>query len=104
MSTFVIVRSQHSNGSSANMFSGPDCYVAVADISYPVAALREKVDFVCTGEGYSENSGPRSGLGKAIAKAIARAEKAADWDGNIWASAGIARKIEGNWPNALAIR
>jgi hypothetical protein len=74
----IHVRTQHSNGSSAHRFGGPDVYVAVTaapDGAIVPRCLNQKVlksrgirIFYC-GEGYSKNSGPRSALGKAMDRA-----------------------------------
>jgi len=74
----VHTRSQHSNGSSAHRFGGPDTYVAVtiapAGVSVPYVLRRDVlaargIQIRYFGEGYSEHSGPRSMLGQAIAAA-----------------------------------
>lgn len=74
----VHTRSQHSNGSSAHQFGGPDTYVAVTiapeGIAVPYVLRRDvlakrgiKIRYF--GEGYKEHSGPRSMLGRAITAA-----------------------------------
>ena len=72
------VRSQPSTGSSAHRFGGPDTYVAVtaAPQGTPVPyTLRRDVlanrgiELIYCGEGYSKNSGSRSMLGQAYARA-----------------------------------
>ena len=74
----VHTRSQHSNGSSAHRFGGPDTYVAVtiapagAEIPYCLRrdVLRKRgIEIRYCGEGYSQHSGSRSMLGAAIARA-----------------------------------
>lgn len=74
----IFIRSQHSHGSSANMFGGPDTYVAVVTGPAPLKPstplqrdrlARKGYTIQYCGEGYSRNSGPRSMLGQAIAKA-----------------------------------
>lgn len=71
----VHVRSQHSNGSSAHMFGGPDAYVAVTiapeGVEVPYCLNRELlkkrgIEVHYFGEGYSEHRGPKSRLGRAI--------------------------------------
>ena len=71
-------RSQHSNGSSAHRFGGPDTYVAVTiapqGVQVPSVLRRDVlaargIQIVYCGEGYSKNSGSRSMLGQAFAKA-----------------------------------
>lgn len=71
-------RSQHSVGSSAHRFGGPDTYVAVTVAPQGVAVpyiLRRDVlaargiQIIYCGEGYSKHSGSRSMLGQAYAKA-----------------------------------
>ena len=82
----IIQRSQHSYGSSANMFGGPDCYVSLIirpENSEPVGRhplSRHNVkrfgwQEIVAGSGYSDHSGPRSSLGKAWAFAEAEAER-----------------------------
>ena len=74
----IHTRSQHSRGSSAHQFGGPDTYVAVTvapdGVAIPkclnravLAARGIAIHYM--GEGYSRHSGPRSMLGQAIAKA-----------------------------------
>ena len=74
----ICVRSQHSVGSSSNRFGGPDRYVAVQIVPAGVeplrclrsdVAARRGIRIRYCGEGYSRNSGPRSMLGQALAKA-----------------------------------
>lgn len=74
----VHIRSQHSVGSSAHRFGGPDTYVAVtiAPVGVEVPrVLRQDVlekrgiTIKYFGEGYSKHTGPRSMLGRAIADA-----------------------------------
>lgn len=74
----VEIRSQHSRGSSANRFGGPDTYVSVQcvpDGVCPLTYLNRKVAkkrniiLIYCGEGYRKNDGPKSMLGQAIAKA-----------------------------------
>jgi hypothetical protein len=74
----VHIRSQHSNGSSAHRFGGPDTYVAVtvapAGVAVPYVLRRDVlarrgIEIRYYGEGYSRHSGPRSMLGRAIAAA-----------------------------------
>ena len=80
----VYVRGQHSRGSSANRFGGPDTYVAVTacpeGIQHPKYLRRDRlrargIDYKYFGEGYAQHTGPRSALGRAIAAA----EEYADW-------------------------
>ena len=84
---YVEVRSQHSIGSSGGGFGGPDTYVAVQIVpegQEPLKALNRKVaamrgiKIVYCGEGYQKDRGPRSMLGRAIARAD---EIAADVNG-----------------------
>ncbi len=72
------IRRQHSRGSSANHFGGPDTYVAVTIAPNGVIVpnvLRHKVlrlrgiEILYFGEGYAKHTGPTSMLGKAIAGA-----------------------------------
>lgn len=72
------VKSQHSNGSCTHMFGGPDTYVAVTvapeGVETPevlrLSLLEARgIEFIYCGEGYSMHRGPRSMLGKALAKA-----------------------------------
>lgn len=74
----IHTRSQHSHGSSANRFGGPDVYVAVtiapAGVQVPYVLRRDVlakrgIEIRYCGEGYSRHSGPRSMLGQAIARA-----------------------------------
>ena len=74
----VETRSQHSRGSSASRFGGPDTYVAVLIAPAGVAVPRtlrcdvlakRGIEIKYCGEGYSRNAGPRSMLGSAIEKA-----------------------------------
>ena len=74
----VHIRSQHSVGSSAHQFGGPDTYVAVTvapeGITVPYCLRRDVlarrgIQFIYIGEGYGGHSGPRSALGRALAKA-----------------------------------
>lgn len=71
-------RSQHSNGSSAHRFGGPDTYVAVtiapAGVAVPYTLRHDVlanrgIQIIYCGEGYSKNSGSRSMLGQAFARA-----------------------------------
>lgn len=80
MKYLLTIRSQHSVGSSAHMFGGPDTYVAVQcvpDDVVPLAVLNSKlatkrgIKIVRFGEGYRKSSGPRSMLGRAVAAAEA---------------------------------
>jgi hypothetical protein len=79
---FVAVRGQHSRGSTAHTFGGPDTYVAVQIVpvgTVPLvrldrrAAARRGITLEYVGEGYQRHSGPRSSLGRALARAEARA-------------------------------
>ena len=74
----VFVRSQHSVGSSANRFGGPDTYVVVVTGPEPLnihtplhrdRLARKGYTITYCGEGYSRHSGPRSALGRALAHA-----------------------------------
>lgn len=74
----VHIRSQRSVGSSANRFGGPDRYVAVTiapvGVEVPLVLRRDVLEkrgitIKYFGEGYSEHTGPRSMLGRAIAAA-----------------------------------
>jgi hypothetical protein len=74
----MFVRSQHSAGSSSGGFGGPDTYVAVVSGPEPLPAYtplqrdrlqRKGYTVEWIGEGYREHTGPRSSLGKAIARA-----------------------------------
>ena len=80
---YVEIRGQHSRGSSSNQFGGPDTYVAVQVVPDGVERLKalnrklaeqRGIEIIVVGEGYSKHDGPRSSLGKAIA----RAEEIAD--------------------------
>jgi len=80
MKAEVHVRSQHSRGSSAHTFGGPDTYVAVTvapDDAVVPRVLNEKIlrkrgiKIRYFGEGYKEHDGPRSMLGMALARAHA---------------------------------
>ena len=75
---FVEVRSQHSRGSSSNTFGGPDTYVAVQIVPAGVERLKvlnskfadqRGIEIIHCGEGYRNHSGPKSSLGKSLAKA-----------------------------------
>lgn len=78
MLTQMHIRSQHSRGSSAHTFGGPDIYVAVTRtptgqncplyLNRKVLALRG-IEFIYCGEGYSEHRGLKSMLGQAIEEA-----------------------------------
>ncbi|MHC4356629.1 MAG: hypothetical protein ACYS0H_28355 [Planctomycetota bacterium] len=73
----IFERTQHSRGSSAHQFGGPDRYVAVVsrpDDMEPWPERRplnrkhlERLGYTFTycGEGYAKNQGPRSMLGQA---------------------------------------
>jgi|WetSurMetagenome_2_1015567.scaffolds.fasta_scaffold519914_1 hypothetical protein len=74
----IHTRSQHSNGSSAHQFGGPDTYVAVTVA--PAGAIIPKIlrsdllaargiEIIYCGEGYARYSGLRSKLGRALAQA-----------------------------------
>jgi len=72
------IRSQHSRGSSAHKFGGPDTYVAVTiapeGVEVPKCLNRRVLDkrgiqIKYFGEGYSQHSGARSALGQSIAAA-----------------------------------
>jgi hypothetical protein len=74
----VETRSQHSRGSSAHRFGGPDTYVAVVIAPEGVQVPRtlrgdvlanRGIQIKYCGEGYSQHSGARSMLGAAIEKA-----------------------------------
>ena len=78
MSKQVFVRSQHSRGSSSHTFGGPDTYVAVVSGPEPLNhrtplnqynLSRRGYTITYCGEGYREHSGPRSALGRALARA-----------------------------------
>ena len=81
----VQIRKQHSNGSSAHQFGGPDTYVAVIATPEGVKApkvlnrsiLRMRgIKYQYIGEGYSTRcSTPRS----ALYRAIDRAEEMVAW-------------------------
>lgn len=80
----VHIRSQHSRGSFAHRFGGPDTYVAVtvapAGVEVPRVLRRDLlrrrgIDLHYFGEGYSQHSGPRSMLGQALAAARAFAAR-----------------------------
>ncbi len=71
-------RSQHSVGSSAHRFGGPDTYVAVTmapqGVQVPKILRRDVlaargIQIIYCGEGYSRHSGSRSMLGQAFARA-----------------------------------
>ena len=73
-------RSQHSRGSSAHRFGGPDTYVAVTvapqGVQVPYTLRRDVlamrgIELIYCGEGYSKHSGSRSMLGQAFAHAQA---------------------------------
>lgn len=75
---YVEIRSQHSVGSSANRFGGPDTYVAVQIVPEGTARLRilqervaqkRGIEILYCGEGYKRHDGPRSMLGQALARA-----------------------------------
>lgn len=74
----VHTRSQHSKGSNAHRFGGPDTYVAVtiapAGVVVPYVLrsdvlAKRGIEIRYFGQGYREHSGPRSALGQAIAAA-----------------------------------
>jgi len=74
----IHTRSQHSRGSSAHRFGGPDTYVAVtitpAGVLVPYVLrkdvlTRRGIEIRYCGEGYSRHSGPRSMLGQAYSLA-----------------------------------
>jgi hypothetical protein len=80
----VHIRSQHSNGSSAHRFGGPDTYVAVtlapAGVEVPYNLRRDVlrrrgIQIRYFGEGYSKHTGSRSMLGQAMAEARRFAEQ-----------------------------
>lgn len=75
----IHTRSQHSRGSSAHRFGGPDRYVAItiapAGVQVPYVLRRDVlskrgIEIRYCGEGYSRHSGPRSMLGQALARAL----------------------------------
>lgn len=79
-SYYLCIRSQHSRGSTANRFGGPDTYVAVQIVPEgvtPLQSLQEQaakkrgITIKYFGEGYSKYTGPRSSLGQAIEAAKA---------------------------------
>jgi hypothetical protein len=82
---YIEIRSQHSRGSSANMFGGPDTYVAVQVVPEGVDRLRclnstvaanRGIKIIYCGEGYRKNCmTSRSMLGRAIDKAESIANK-----------------------------
>lgn len=83
LKAYVEVRSQKSRGSGAGKFGGPDTRVlvqVVPDGEEPLKALNHRVadqrgiELIYCGEGYHKNRGPRSSLGKALAKAKGIAE------------------------------
>jgi len=72
------IRSQKSIGSRNSKFGGPDTYVAVQVVPEGIDPLKQLnrnvaekrgIEIIHFGEGYSEHSGIRSALGKAIAAA-----------------------------------
>lgn len=82
----IITRLQHSRGSSAHRFGGPDCYVVavVRDLhgepadKHPLSAHNIRKygwTVIPCGEGYSEHDGPRSMLFRALEKAEKIAEQ-----------------------------
>jgi len=86
-SAYVEIRGQHSRGSSSNRFGGPDTYVAVQIVPDGVKRLtvlnrrlaeRQGIEIIIVGEGYHEHQGPRSSLGRAIAKAEEIADRIND--------------------------
>ena len=75
----LCVRRQHSRGSSAHLFGGPDTYVTVQLVPEGVAPLKQLnrkvaakrgIELIYCGEGYwNRQATTRSALGAAIAKA-----------------------------------
>ena len=92
MATYHLeIRSQHSLGSSSTRFGGPDTYVAVQVVpegATPLQSLQEHaavkrgITIKYFGEGYSKHLGPRSMLGKALAKAKAYIASQGAYDSN----------------------
>jgi len=81
---FIEVRSQHSKGSCAHMFGGPDTYIAIQIVPHgqkrlkvlnKKAATNRGIKIIYCGEGYSRHRGATSMLGQAIEKAQDIAEK-----------------------------
>lgn len=79
---YVEIRSQHSRGSSAHQFGGPDAYVAVQvvpDGAERLTCLREDmarkrgIEIRHFGQGYRQHNGPRSMFGQALEAAEAYA-------------------------------
>lgn len=84
MKAYVEIRSQHSRGSVANRFGGPDTYVAVQVVPEGAERLRvlrrdlaerRGIRIEYCGVGYREHTGPRSALGRALAEARGLADR-----------------------------
>ena len=80
MKALIEIRSQHSRGSSASKFGGPDRYIAVQlvpDGQVPLNylnhtnAAKRGITIHWCGEYYSRNTGPRSAYARAVAVAEA---------------------------------
>lgn len=80
MQYILEIKSQKSVGSGPNTSGGPDRYVAVQCVPEgvpPLKSLQERaarlrgIRIKVFGQGYARNTGPRSALGRAIAKAEA---------------------------------
>jgi hypothetical protein len=78
MTTQIVTRSQHSNGSSAHRFGGPNRYMVVLVVPDGVEVpyvLRQSVlakrgiKYFYIGEYYGEHTGPRSTYARLLARA-----------------------------------